>query len=171
MSPDAASDSRRAASSSCLRFCCASSPARFLIAAAPASFGGPVDTGGFLIYSPPTATQPKRLAGAYWRQHVVDGDDQVVREAVWRWTLRDVSGLDPAKVTKFQTTDPMLSESAGPYVLERVLTGDSMSDLFDAVQAISGVRPVPDQSDVRFLFWGYDGAVDQAPTPVVADED
>jgi hypothetical protein len=132
---------------------------------------GPIDTGGFLIYSPPTATQAKRLTGAYWRQHVVDTDGAIVREAVRRWTLRDVAGLDATKVTTFNTTDPMLSESAGPYVLSRVMTGDSMYDLLDAVEAVAGVRPAEDMSDVRFLFWGYNGEFNKVPLPLAAGGD
>jgi hypothetical protein len=132
--------------------------------------GGPVDTGGFLIYSPPTAAQPKRLAGAYWRQRQLGANDAVVREGVRRWTLRDVKGLDPAKVTTFNTSDPMLSESAGPYVLERVSTGNTLNDLLQAVADIAGVRPADDKSDTRFAFWGYTGELDKVPAVLVSTD-
>lgn len=131
------------------------------------SVTGPVDTGGFLIYTPPTDGTAKRLAGAYWRQRENDGKRAPVRESVHRWTFFDVSGLDHTKVTTFHPTDPMLSESGGPYVLERVMSGDTLDALLDAVEAVAGVRPAEGKSDTHFRFWGYFGQLDKVPRVLV----
>lgn len=128
--------------------------------------GGPIDTGGFLLYTPPGASQPGRLAGAYWRERERDSQGETVRENVRRWTLRDINGLDATKVTKFVPSDPMLSESGGSYVLTRVTTGDTLGHTLQAVEDIAGVRPLDDKSDVYFSFWGYRGEYDELPEPL-----
>jgi hypothetical protein len=51
------------------------------------------------------------------------------------------------------------------------MTGDSMYDLLDAVEAVAGVRPAEDMSDVRFLFWGYNGEFNKVPLPLAAGGD
>lgn len=130
--------------------------------------GGPVDTGGFLLYTPPAAGQPRRLVGAYWRQRELDSNGSILRENVRRWTLRDVEGLDQSKVTKFNVVDPVLSESGGPYTLEAVAKGTTVNDVLNAVAEVAGVRPAEEKSDARFAFWGFTCELDKPPAAIVS---
>ena len=117
---------------------------------------GPVDTGGFLVFTIPTDGGSPKCVGAYWVSTPQDDQGITRSQTVYRWTVKSLQGLDRKKAAEFKATTPLLSEAGGPYTVKRIAGAKSTLDVRNGLREACGRAPEGDKEDANYTFWRFD---------------